>query len=84
MVLGGAVYHGGAAIKEKRIKKIFFLFFILISIKRRNWEELEREGLCCCEGMGRKEGGILLLLLRGHCFKSILIMINLIMIQYPR
>lgn len=59
---------------------IFFLFFILISIKRRNWEELEREGLCC-EGMGRKEGGILLLLLRGHCFKSILIMINLIMIR---
>lgn len=43
LVLGGAVYHGGAAIKEKRIKKIFFLFFILISIKRRNWEELERE-----------------------------------------
>lgn len=42
---------------------------------------MEREGLCCCEGMGRKEGGILLLLLRGHCFKSILIMINLIMIR---
>lgn len=24
LVLGGAVYHGGAAIKEKRIKKIIW------------------------------------------------------------
>lgn len=38
VVLGGAVYHGGAAIKEKEKKKIIwrfiYFFFRFISIKK--------------------------------------------------
>lgn len=48
LVLGGAVYHGGAAIKKKGKKIIWrsFSFFILISIKEGIGES-KGEGLCC-------------------------------------